>query len=241
MTRLVVVSAGLSQPSATRLLADRLTDAVSDRLRTMDHEPEVGVLELRELGTDVMAAMLTAGMSSARLAAAGAAIAAADAVIAVTPVFTASYSGLFKSFFDVLDPGVLRGTPVLIGATAGTERHSLVLDHALRPMITYLQAVVVPTGVFAATSDFGGNGDGVVDGLSQRIARAADELTALLQSASVPPPGTNPVGVRRMFGSPRTAANGGVGGPASRHTDALTQAEADGGFTPFEQLLGHST
>lgn len=224
MTRLVVVSAGLSQPSTTRLLADRLTDAVSDRLRALDQEPEVTVLELRELGTDVMAAMLTAGMPSARLAQASAAIAAADAVIAVTPVFTASYSGLFKSFFDVLDPGGLRGTPVLIGATAGTERHSLVLDHTLRPMFTYLQAVVVPTGVFAATSDFGGQG-GAVDGLAQRIARAADELVALLPSG-VPAPWS------------------GVEERAVRHTDAVARAEAaedDGSFTPFEQLLGHST
>lgn len=244
MTRLVVVSAGLSQPSATRLLADRLTDAVGDRLRALDDEPEVTALELRELGTDVMGAMLTGGMPSARLAQAGAAIAAADAVIAVTPVFTASYSGLFKSFFDVLDPGVLRGTPVLIGATAGTERHSLLLDHALRPMFTYLQAVVVPTGVFAANSDFGGKGDGVVDGLSQRIARAADQLTALLPRAATPSGGRTPARDQETFGSPGSAVAGRVRGPAPRHTDALARAEADeadGGFTPFAQLLGHST
>ncbi|MGI8947394.1 MAG: CE1759 family FMN reductase [Ornithinimicrobium sp.] len=230
MTRLVVVTAGLSQPSVTRLLADRLTDAVGDRLRVKDQEPEVTVLELRELGTDIMSAMLTAGMSSARLTQAGAAIAAADAVLAVTPVFTASYSGLFKSFFDALDPGVLRGTPVLIGATAGTERHSLVLDHALRPMFTYLQAVVVPTGVFAATSDFGGKGDGVVDGLSQRIARAADELVALLSRHDTPSSG-------------RDASGPSTPDSARRHTDALARAEADeaaGSFTPFDQLLGHS-
>lgn len=183
--------------------------------------------------------MLTAGMSSARLRQAGATIAAADAMIAVTPVFTASYSGLFKSFFDVLDPAVLRGTPVLIGATAGTERHSLVLEHALRPMFSYLQAVVVPTGVFAATGDFGGYGDGAVDGLSQRssraadglsqcIARAADELVALLATAP---------------GQHEAAASVTTGAPL-RHTDALARAEADeadGGFTPFAQLLGHST
>ncbi len=64
----------------------------------------------------------------------------ADGVIAVTPVFTASYSGLFKSFFDLIDPTALTGTPVLIGATGGTARHSLVLDHALRPLFAYLRA-----------------------------------------------------------------------------------------------------
>ena len=80
----------------------------------------------------------------------------ADGLIAVTPIFTTCYCGLFKSFFDVLDTDALAGMPVLIGATAGTARHSLALDYALRPMFTYLHAVVVPTGVFAATEDWAG-------------------------------------------------------------------------------------
>jgi FMN reductase len=223
MTRIVVVTAGLSRPSSTRLLADRIADAVGDRLRVRDADPEVETIELRELGSDIMSAMLTGGMPSARLSAAAESLASADAVIAVTPVFTASYSGLFKSFFDVLDPGVLQSTPVLIAATAGTERHSLVLDHALRPLFTYLRAVVVPTGVFAATSDFGGQ-DEAGEGLSRRIARAADELSDLVAAR----PGTPSWGTTR----------------SARPTDALAQAEAaedEGSFTPFEELLGHQT
>ena len=94
--------------------------------------------------------------------------------IVVTPVFSASYSGLFKTFFDVLDTDTLAGVPVLIAATAGTARHSLVLEHALRPLFSYLHATVVPTGVFAATDDFGDSG------LDARIDRAAGELAALL-------------------------------------------------------------
>ena len=90
----------------------------------------------------------------------------------MTPVFQASYSGLFKTFVDVLDDGSLRGTPVLMAATAGTARHSLVLEHAMRPMFSYLKAVTVPTGVFAASEDWGA--DGTVDaGLSGRIGVAA--------------------------------------------------------------------
>jgi FMN reductase len=103
-------------------------------------------------------------------------VASADGIIAVTPVFSASYSGLFKMFFDALDPDSLTGTPMLIGATAGSARHSLVLDHAMRPLFTYLRAVVVPTGVFAATEDFG------THGLADRIARAAAEFAAALLS-----------------------------------------------------------
>ena len=79
-------------------------------------------------------------------------------------------------FFDALDPDGLTGTPVLVAATAGTARHSLVLDHAMRPLFAYLRAVVVPTGVFAATEDFGSHG------LSDRITRAASELAAAVLS-----------------------------------------------------------
>jgi FMN reductase len=98
----------------------------------------------------------------------------ADGLIAVTPVFSASYSGLFKSFFDVLDDGVLDGTPVLMAATAGTAPHSLVLEHALRPLFSYLHAAPLPTAVFAASEDFGS------PGLSGRVERAAGELADTL-------------------------------------------------------------
>jgi FMN reductase len=176
--RLVVVTAGLSQPSSTRLLADRLGSAVVGAAGEHGVEIEVQVVELRDLAHDIADALVT-GFPPAELRVAVDAVAAADAVVAVTPVFTASYSGLFKSFFDVLDPDALSGTPVLVAATAGTARHSLVLDHAMRPMFTYLHAVVVPTGVFAAAEDWGA-GDGADRALAERIDRAAGELAALL-------------------------------------------------------------
>ncbi|WP_433889940.1 FMN reductase [Streptomyces sp. CA-111067] len=173
VTRLVVVSAGLSRPSSTRLLADRLTAAVR---RLAAAEVEVRVIELRDLGGEVAQNMVT-GFPPPRLREAVDAVAAADALIAVTPVFTGSYSGLFKSFFDVIDKDALAGTPVLIAATGGTARHSLMLDHAMRPLFGYLRAVVVPTGVYAASEDWGAAGD---DALAVRIDRAAAELASLL-------------------------------------------------------------
>ena len=173
--RIVVVSAGLSDPSSTRLLADLLGEATSAALGDADVE----VIELRRLAHAVTDALLT-GFPAGELAAAVEAVAQADALIAVTPVFSASYSGLFKSFFDVLEPGILEGKPVLIAATAGTARHSLVLEHALRPLFSYLHAVVVPTAVFAASEDWAAAG---VDGrLRARIDRAAAELAALVEA-----------------------------------------------------------
>jgi FMN reductase len=171
--RIVVVSAGLSDPSSTRLLADLLAKATAEAVG----EAEVEVVELRPLA-HALADQLLTGFATGDLAAAEKAVAEADAVIAVTPVFSASYSGLFKTFFDVLEPGALDGTPVLVAATAGTARHSLVLEHALRPLFSHLHAVVVPTGVFAASEDWGSAG--ADRALAGRIERAADELAALL-------------------------------------------------------------
>jgi FMN reductase len=174
--RVVVVSAGLSSPSSTRLLADQLASAVEARLWERGEDVEVQVVELREHAR-ALADTLVTGFATGPLAEALAATAAADALIAVTPVFSASYSGLFKTYFDVLEPGALEGKPMLMGATAGTARHSLVLEHALRPLFSYLKATPVPTGVFAASEDFGSNADGR---LAARVDRAGAELVALL-------------------------------------------------------------
>ena len=154
MTNIVVVSAGLSVPSSTRILADSLGSATQRALSALGQESEIEVIELRDLAHLITDNQLT-GFPTGTLSEAVRRVAEADAVIAVTPVFSACYSGLFKSFFDVLEDGTLEGKPVLVAATAGTARHSLVLDFAMRPLFAYLRADVVPTGVFAASSDFG--------------------------------------------------------------------------------------
>ncbi|MFI9360951.1 FMN reductase [Kitasatospora sp. NPDC053057] len=177
--KLAVVSAGLSKPSSTRLLADRLAEATVRRLAPEGREVEVTVIELRDLAVDIANNFVT-GFPAAALREAAETVTEADAVIAVTPIFTASYSGLFKSFFDVIDHDALTGKPVLIAATGGTPRHSLALEHAVRPLFSYLRAVVLPTAVYAATDDWGTAGDALTDGLPSRIDRAAGELAALL-------------------------------------------------------------
>ena len=176
--RLAVVSAGLSQPSSTRMLADRLADATVARLEEQGVDVEVSTFELRDVAQDIMNNMLT-GFASPKLEAVIDAVTGADGLIAVTPIFTTSYSGLYKSFFDILDNRSLTDMPVLIGATAGTARHSLALDYAIRPMFTYLHAVVAPTSVFAASEDWGSGADRVKT-LPDRIDRAAGELVPLM-------------------------------------------------------------
>jgi len=167
---LAVVSAGLSQPSSSRLLADRLAAAVGAVLPV-----ETTLIEVRDHSHDVVNNLLT-GFPSPALAGMLSAVSAADGLIAVSPIFNASYSGLFKSFFDVLDESALLDKPVLLAATGGTARHSLALEHALRPLFAYLRAIVAPTGVFAATDDWGDADTGLVE----RIERAAGELADLV-------------------------------------------------------------
>ncbi|MEU8488159.1 FMN reductase [Streptomyces sp. NPDC048641] len=177
--KLVVVSAGLSAPSSSRILADRLTRAVTSQVAgvdaavDVDADVDVTVVELRDLAVEIAHNLVT-GFPGPALSEALDAVAGADGLIAVSPVFSASYSGLFKSFFDVLDKDALTGKPVLVGATGGTPRHSLVLEHAMRPLFAYLRAVVVPTAVYAASQDWG------AEGLEQRVERAGGELARLM-------------------------------------------------------------
>ncbi|MEU5895868.1 MULTISPECIES: FMN reductase [Streptomyces] len=217
--KLVVVSAGLSVPSSTRLLADRLTAATT---RHAAIDTQVEVVELRDLATEIAQHLVT-GFPTARLAAALDTVAGAQGLIAVTPVFSGSYSGLFKSFFDVLDKDALTGKPVLIGATGGTARHSLVTEHALRPLFSHLRALVLPTAVYAASEEWG------EEGLAARITRAGAELARFMA------PGSEAAPSRGAAPDTDTAA---AIAPRSL-TGAITSVDPADGFevVPFEQQL----
>ncbi|NJC21394.1 FMN reductase [Arthrobacter pigmenti] len=176
--RVVVVSGGMSTPSSSRMLADQLAEATRRELDGLDLLADVTTIELRELAVDIANNMVT-GFAPPALADALQSVKDADALIVVSPVFSGSYSGLLKSFFDVLDNTVLDGMPVLIGATGGSIRHSLMLDHAMRPLFSYLRARVAPTAVYAAPEDWGSGTQGA-PALDQRVARAASELTGMM-------------------------------------------------------------
>lgn len=178
---IAVVTAGLSEPSSSRLLADRLAAASRDILGGRGVDVQMTVIELRDLAHDIVNNLVT-GFPSPKLADAIANVTNADGLIAVSPIFSTSYSGLFKSFFDVIDPAALSDLPVLIAATGGSPRHSLALEYALRPLFSYLHAVVVPTAVFAATEDWGAGAD-TAQALPERIERAAAELAGQMAAS----------------------------------------------------------
>jgi FMN reductase len=203
-----------------RPVRDELRDAMSElKLVTAvtEHigagtDVDVRVVELRDLAVDI-ANSLVSGWPSRELSDALEAVSGADGLIAVTPVFAGSYSGLFKSFFDLVEPDALTGKPVLLAATGGTARHSLVVEHALRPLFSYLHALTLPTAVFAATDDWGAGADTYGGGLPARIARAGAEFAALL-----------------------TPADGGI--PRARRQPVPgSDEDAESDVVPFEQLL----
>lgn len=218
MRTLTVITAGLSNPSSTRSVADKISAAVNTAVTARGEALTIEVIEVKNLAVDLAHAMTAGGLSSESLSTAKQQVSDSDGLIVVTPIFKASYTGLLKMFFDVLDTDALNGMPTIIAATAGTARHSLVLDFALRPLLTYMRAVVVPTGIFAATEDFGSSAG---SSLESRVNRAAGELADLLvqQSGSV----------------------GGLGGPTAGaetgHRRRKTGNDPAENFTPFAQLL----
>ena len=221
MRSLVVVTAGLSTPSSTRALADTLGQAVVSQVGARGEGLEITVIELRELATELAEAMTNWGATTPQLDEAKRALSQASGLIAVTPIFQGSYSGLFKMFFDTLDPHALDHLPTLVAATGGSSRHALVLDYALRPLFNYLHATVVPTGIFQATEDFGTD-EGAKT--TRRIERAAKELADLIVIPS------DRVG---GLASPDITANQQT---APRKTGLDLEEE----FTPFSSLLsGH--
>ncbi|MFC8302813.1 FMN reductase [Specibacter sp. NPDC057265] len=183
--RVVVISAGLGVPSSTRMLADQMSAQVQAALAGQGVEVTLDVVDLRDHATGIANTMVS-GYAGPELAQAISQVEAADAMIAVTPTFSASYSGLFKSFFDVLEPKLLDGMPVLFGATGGSSRHSLVLDMAIRPLFSYLRALTMPTAVYASPQDWGGSGENT---LERRIAQGAAELAGHLGAGTAGAPG----------------------------------------------------
>lgn len=240
----VVISAGLGVPSSTRMLADQMGAEVQAQLAAQGITAVLDVVDLRDFATDIANNMVT-GYAGPALNDVVQRVAAADAMIAVTPTFSASYSGLFKSFFDVLDPKFLDGMPVLFGATGGSSRHSLVLDMAIRPLFSYLRAQTMATAIYASPEDWGTAG---TQSLERRIAQGAAELAAVMARVSYA--GTTPVGTDTSA-SPSAVSPALAGGPVvghgiaghgvGGHREKRAQRETfDMTSLPFEQLLAQT-
>ncbi|MDR3032116.1 MAG: NAD(P)H-dependent oxidoreductase [Kitasatospora sp.] len=173
--RLAVVSAGTSEPSATRLLAGRTADRIAALAADRGNPVTVSVIELREISADISTALVSQ-LITPTLQHVIDILGEADGIIAAAPVYKAGPSGLFTSFFHVLDNDLLIGKPVVLAATAGTARHALVADDQMRPLFAYLRTLTAPTSLFAAPEDWSD------PALNARIDRAALELVLLMES-----------------------------------------------------------
>ncbi len=197
---IVVINAGVSDPSSTRLLAERIAQKTIDTLRESGLTAMVRSIDLGPLAVDI-ARGLVSGIPNEKVRATIEHLASADAVIAATPVYKAGISGLFKSFADLLDNDLLIAKPVILAATGGSARHAMIVDDHLRPLFAFLRAIPVPTSLYAAPEDWAS------PDLSKRIARAAGELAVLLRnSVGRSIAGDNWGGYQHQFGGNATGA-----------------------------------
>lgn len=173
--RITVVIGNSADRSRTKVLALAIADALATALPV-----QLQVLEIARLAPVIGAVQFPHELApEGEGAAALRAITTADLLIAATPVYKGSYSGLFKHLFDLLAPDALVGRPVLLAANGGSDRHALVVDHQLRPLFGFFRALTVPSAVYAAESDF----DGYVlrsEALRARIGEAVAQAQALL-------------------------------------------------------------
>ncbi|MGJ0452098.1 MAG: FMN reductase [Methylocystis sp.] len=162
----VAVSGGLSKPSKSAVLASAIVDQIARIVPV-----ETTYIEVSSLLADLPAVSSASHAPSAVIKAIQA-IETADALVVSTPVYRASYTGLFKHLFDLVHYEALIDKPILLAATGGSERHALVLEHQLRPLFSFFQALTLPVGVFASDRDFE-NYQIVNESLKDRISVAA--------------------------------------------------------------------
>ena len=202
---IAVLTAGVSDPSSSRLLADRAAQRSADALDASDLSATFRSIDLSTIAVDIAQALVS-GMPNRKVTAAIDALAESDAIIASTPVYKAGISGLFKSFADLLDNDLLIAKPVMLAATGGTSRHAMVVDEQLRPLFAFLRAIPMPTSLYAAPEDWGS------PDLGDRISRAAGELAIFLQN------GTGPQIAQQNWGRHRHRFGGNAAG-APRSVD----------------------
>lgn len=166
---LIGLSGNISSPSKTRTLVQTALDLASDRV-----DAEIQLFELADFGDDLGRARRISDLSPEAQAKV-AQLLAADALIVASPVYKASYTGLFKHLIDLLDPASLKRKPILIAATGGGEKHALAVEHQLRPLFAFFEARVLGTAVHVSDKDFT---DGILTGEASlgRLSSAVDEL-----------------------------------------------------------------
>ena len=177
LPRLVGFSGSPRRPSKTRSLVETVAAEVASR-----RQVRVDIYDLVDASPGLGAALQRQDLTlpAARIIDA---IEQADALIVGTPVYKGAYTGLFKHLFDLVDPRALVGKPVLLTATGGVPRHALVVEHALRPLFGFFEALTVPTAVYASEVDFV-DGQLAEAGVLTRVSTAAQQFAGLIATGA---------------------------------------------------------
>jgi FMN reductase len=175
LPRIVGFSGSPRRPSKTRSLVETVAAEVASH-----QQVRLDIYDLSDAGPGLGAALQRKDLTlpAARIIDA---IEQADALIIGTPVYKGAYTGLFKHAFDLVDPRALVGKPVLLTATGGGPRHALVVEHALRPLFGFFEALTVPTAVYASDADFV-DGQLAEAGVLERVSTAAQQLAGLIDA-----------------------------------------------------------
>ena len=161
------VSGNITRPSKTRTFVDYIAGQLASRVGAAS-----ATFDIQDLGPSLGQARRLAELDPAARNLVERLI-AADVLVVGSPTYKGSYTGLFKHFFDLLDPSALRGKPIILAATGGGERHSLIVEHQLRPLFGFFEALTLPTAIYASDRDFS---DGAL--VSEAIRARAQQAVA---------------------------------------------------------------
>jgi FMN reductase len=171
----VGISGNLTRPSKTRLFIEHIAGEVARNVGAAS-----AVYDIEDLGPSFARARRVSDLDPAARSIVEQLSQAAVLVVG-SPTFKGSYTGLFKHFFDLLDPNSLKGKPVILAATGGGERHSLIVEHQLRPLFGFFEALTIPTAIYASDRDFA-DGALVSEAIRARAQQAVAEACRVAQS-----------------------------------------------------------
>lgn len=169
----VGISGNITRPSKTQSFVAFVAESLASGIGASHHS-----YDIEDFGPSLLSGRRVSQLD-AQARAIVEQIYASTALVVGSPTYKGSYTGLFKHVFDLLDPAALRGKPVILVATGGGERHSLIVEHQLRPLFGFFEALTIPTAVYASDRDFA---DGVLvsEEIRQRTAQAVAEASRLV-------------------------------------------------------------
>lgn len=170
---IVGFSGNITRPSKTRAFVDFIVQDIASR-----HDLSSRTYDIEDVGPSLGAARWARDLDEEAQSILAQVI-AADVLVVGSPTFKGSYTGLFKHFFDLIDPSALRGKPVLLTATGGGERHALIVEHQLRPLFGFFEALTLPTAIYATDRDFS---DGALrsEPILKRAEQAVGEIARVV-------------------------------------------------------------